>query len=110
MERLTHRRARTLLESFNFAVEGIIHVLRTQRNMRIHFLAGVAVLVAGIAIGVSKLELIGLLLAIAFVFITEMLNSALEQAIDVATTSFDPLAKLDRNRERDRDRVPGLLK
>jgi diacylglycerol kinase (ATP) len=97
MERLTHRRARTLLESFNFAVEGIIHVLRTQRNMRIHFLAAVSVLIAGLAIGVSKLELIALLLAIAFVFITEMINSALEQAIDVATTSFDPLAKLAKD-------------
>jgi diacylglycerol kinase (ATP) len=97
MERLTHRRARTLLESFNFAVEGIIHVLRTQRNMRIHFLAAVAVLVAGLAIGISKLELIALLLAIAFVFITEMINSALEQAVDVATTSFDPLAKLAKD-------------
>ena len=97
MERLTHRRARTLLESFNFAVEGIIHVLRTQRNMRLHFLAAVAVLVAGLAIGISRLELIALLLAIAFVFITEMINSALEQAIDVATTSFDPLAKLAKD-------------
>jgi diacylglycerol kinase (ATP) len=97
MERLTHRRARTLLESFNFAVEGIIHVLRTQRNMRIHFLAAVTVLVAGLAIGISKLELIALLLAIAFVFITEMINSALEQAVDVATTSFDPLAKLAKD-------------
>jgi diacylglycerol kinase (ATP) len=97
MERLTHRRARTLLDSFNFAVEGIIHVLRTQRNMRIHFLAAVSVLVTGLAIGVSKLELIALLLAIAFVFITEMINSALEQAIDVATTSFDPLAKLAKD-------------
>jgi diacylglycerol kinase (ATP) len=97
MERLTHRRARTLLESFNFAVEGIIHVVRTQRNMRIHFLAAVTVLVAGIWVGVSKLELIALLLAIAFVFITEMFNSALEQAIDVATTSFDPLAKLAKD-------------
>ena len=97
MERLNHRRARTLLDSFNFAVEGIIHVLRTQRNMRIHFLAAVVVLVAAIAIGVSKIELIALLLAIAFVFITEMINSALEQAIDVATTSFDPLAKLAKD-------------
>ena len=97
MERLTHRRARTLLESFNFAVEGIIHVLRTQRNMRLHFLAAVAVLVAGLVIGISKLELIALLLAIAFVFITEMINSALEQAIDVATTSFDPLAKIAKD-------------
>ena len=37
MERMTQRRAPSLLESFNFAFEGIIHVLRTQRNMRIHF-------------------------------------------------------------------------
>ena len=97
MERMTHRRAQTILESFNFAFEGINHVLRTQRNMRIHFLAAVVVLIAALAVGVSKLELIALLLAIAFVFITEMINSALEQAIDVATTSFDPLAKLAKD-------------
>jgi len=97
MERMTRRRAQTLLESFNFAFEGIIHVLRTQRNMRIHFLAAVIVLVTAVVIGVSKLELIALLLAIAFVFITEMVNSAIEQAIDVATTSFDPLAKLAKD-------------
>ena len=97
MERVTKRRAQSLLESFNFAFEGIIHVLRTQRNMRIHFLAAVIVLVTAVAIGVTKLELIALLLAIAFVFIAEMINSALEQAIDVATTSFDPLAKLAKD-------------
>ena len=94
---MTHRRAQTILESFNFAFEGIIHFLRTQRNMRIHFLAAVVVLIAALAVGVSKLELIALLLAIAFVFITEMINSALEQAIDVATTTFDPLAKLAKD-------------
>ena len=33
----TPRRAPSILESFNYAFEGIIHVLRTQRNMRIHF-------------------------------------------------------------------------
>jgi diacylglycerol kinase (ATP) len=97
MDRMTHRRAQTLLESFNFAVEGIIHVLRTQRNMRIHFLVAVIVLVAAVGIGVNKMELIALLIAITFVFITEMINSALEQAIDVATTSFDPLAKLAKD-------------
>src|SRR2546430_2933035 len=47
--------------------------------------------------GVQTCALPILLLAIAFVFITEMINSALEQAIDVATTSFDPLAKLAKD-------------
>jgi len=97
LERLTHRRARTLLESFNFAVEGIIHVLRTQRNMRIHFGVAVGVLIAALAFDVSRLELIALLLAIAFVLIAEMLNTAIEAAVDVASTSFDPMAKLAKD-------------
>jgi diacylglycerol kinase (ATP) len=91
------RRAPSIVESFNFAFEGIIHVLRTQRNMRIHFAVAIAVLVAALAAGVDRLELIVLLLAIAFVLITEMVNTAVEGAVDVATTSFDPMAKLAKD-------------
>src|SRR3989442_13900197 len=65
--------------------------------MRIHFAIAVGVLVAAIAVGVSKLELIALLLAIAFVLIAEMINSAIEGTIDAATTSFDPMAKLAKD-------------
>ncbi|MEJ7792135.1 MAG: diacylglycerol kinase [Gaiellaceae bacterium] len=91
------RRRPSVLESFNFAFDGIIHVLRTQRNMRIHFLVAALVLVAALASGVEKLELIVLMLAIAFVLIAEMVNTAIEAAIDVATTSFDPMAKLAKD-------------
>ncbi len=91
------RRAPSLLHSFNNAFEGVIHVLRTQRNMRIHFTAAAAVLIAALATGVDRLELVALLLAIAFVLIAEMINTAVEAAIDVATTAFDPLAKLAKD-------------
>jgi diacylglycerol kinase (ATP) len=91
------RRPPTIVESFNFAIEGIIHVLRTQRNMRIHFAIAVGVLVAALAFDVSRLELIALLLAIAFVLIAEMVNTAIEAAVDVASTSFDPMAKLAKD-------------
>jgi diacylglycerol kinase (ATP) len=90
-------RSPSILQSFNFAFEGIIHVLRTQRNMRIHFAIAVAVLIAALAVGVGRLELVALLIAISFVLIAEMLNTALEAGIDVATTSFDPLAKLAKD-------------
>jgi diacylglycerol kinase (ATP) len=92
-----HRRAPSIHESFNFAFEGIIHVLRTQRNMRIHFAIASVVLIAAVWTGVDRIELIALLLAISFVLIAEMINSALEAGIDVATTSFDPLAKLAKD-------------
>src|SRR5436853_1814946 len=93
----TPRRAPSLIQSFNYAFEGIIHVLRTQRNMRIHFAVALVVLIGALAVDVSRLELIALLLAIAFVLIAEMINTAIEGAIDVATTSFDPMAKLAKD-------------
>ena len=93
----TPRRAPSIVESFNFAFQGIIHVLRTQRNMRIHFGIAALVLILAIASGVDRLELIALLLAIAFVLIAEMINTAVEAAVDVATTSFDPMAKLAKD-------------
>src|SRR5437870_8673271 len=93
----TRRRAPSLLESFNYAFEGIIHVLRTQRNMRIHFLVAAVVLVVAFAAGVTNYELIALLLSIAFVLIAEMINTAVESAIDASTTSFDPHAKLAKD-------------
>ena len=93
----TPRRAPSLIESFNHAFEGIIHVLRTQRNMRIHFAVALIVLIAGLAVDISRLELIALLLAIAFVLIAEMINTAIEGSIDVSTTSFDPMAKLAKD-------------
>jgi diacylglycerol kinase (ATP) len=94
---MSSRRPPSILESFNYAFEGVIHVLRTQRNMRLHFLIAVVVLAIAVVVGVTRFELIALLLAIAFVLIAEMINTAVEHTIDVATTSFDPMAKLAKD-------------
>ena len=94
---MSRRRPLSLIDSFNYAIEGVIHVLRTHRNMRIHFAVAVAVLVAAVWKGVNRFELIALLLAITFVLVAEMINSAIEQTIDLSTTSFDPLAKLAKD-------------
>jgi diacylglycerol kinase (ATP) len=87
----------TLLQALNNGFEGIIWVLRTQRNMRVHFLAAAVVLVVALVVNVSKIELIALLISILFVLVTEMVNTAIEGAIDVATSSFDPMAKLAKD-------------
>jgi diacylglycerol kinase (ATP) len=94
---MSSRPRSSIFESFNNAIEGVVHVLRTQRNMRIHFALAVAVLAVAIAVGVSKLELIALLIAITFVLVAEMINTAVEGVIDVSTTAFDPMAKLAKD-------------
>jgi diacylglycerol kinase (ATP) len=87
----------SLFQSFNHAAEGVIHALRTQRNLWIHFTVAAAVLVAALAFGVERIELITLLLAITFVLVAELVNTAIEAAVDVASTSFDPMAKLAKD-------------
>jgi diacylglycerol kinase (ATP) len=94
---MSSRRPPNVFDSFNFAFEGIVHALRTQRNMRIHFGVALSVIILALIVSVSRIELIALLISISFVLVAEMLNTAIEGAIDVATTAFDPMAKLAKD-------------
>lgn len=89
--------ARSLVQSFNYAFDGVIHVLATQRNMRIHFAGAIISLLACIVLGVERWEFVAVLFAGAFVIVAEMLNTAIEATIDVSTTSFNPLAKVAKD-------------
>jgi len=90
-------RSRSLLWSFNYAIEGIVYALRTQRNMRLHVLSAIVVLTASLFFEIGRSEFIAIVFSISFVFVTELANTALEAAVDVATQSFDPLAKVAKD-------------
>ena len=83
--------------SFEHAYRGLVYTVRTQRNMRIHVIIATLVLVASLLVDVRKLELAVLVLVILLVLITEMLNTALEFAVDLATKEYHPLAKLAKD-------------
>ncbi|NLO28734.1 MAG: diacylglycerol kinase family protein, partial [Actinobacteria bacterium] len=87
------RRKNTLLQSFNNAFQGIVYAVRHQRNMRVHLAVGVVVLIVSLLLDLSKLELAAVLMAIAFVLGAELINSAVEQVVDLLTDEFDPRAK-----------------
>ena len=88
---------RSILWSFNYAIEGIVYTLRTQRNMRIHVAAAVITLCAALLLGVDRLGLAAIVFAISLVFVTELVNTAIEAAVDVATDRYDPLAKVAKD-------------
>jgi len=83
--------------SFEHAYRGLVYVVRTQRNMRIHVVVSVLVLVASLLVNVSALELAVLVIVIMLVLATEMLNTALEFAVDLVTKEYHPLAKLAKD-------------
>jgi diacylglycerol kinase (ATP) len=91
------KRPHSLLVSFNYAIEGLIHVLRRERNMRVHFALSTVVLVLAFIYDVSRLELMALMIAISFVLIAEMVNTAIEEMIDLSTKGYDPRAKIAKD-------------
>lgn len=90
-------RSRSLLWSFDYAIQGIIYALRTQRNMRLHALATGVVLFGALWFRISRFELIALLFAIAFVLVAELANTALETVVDLSAEGFDPSAKIAKD-------------
>jgi diacylglycerol kinase (ATP) len=87
----------SVARSFDHAYRGLIFAVRTQRNMRFHVVAAAVVLIGSLFLDVSKLELAVLVLVIMFVFVTEMINTALEFAVDLVTKEYHPLAKLSKD-------------
>jgi diacylglycerol kinase len=90
-------RSRSLAESFRFAFLGLGYALRTQRNMRIHFLIALVVLLAAgfTRVGVSEMALLAL--AISSVIVAETVNTAIEVLVDLVSPDYNPLAGTAKN-------------
>ncbi len=90
-------KSRSIIWSFNYAIEGVVYALRTQRNMRVHLTIAVLAAVGSLLLGVSRIELVAVVFAISLVFVTELFNTAVEAAVDVSVERYDPLAKIAKD-------------
>ncbi|MGE4491431.1 MAG: diacylglycerol kinase family protein [Syntrophotalea sp.] len=79
--------------SFNCAIEGFLWAVRTQQHMRCHCLVAVGVVLAGLIFRVTALEFILLVFAIVLVLFAELVNTACETLVDLASPDFHPLAR-----------------
>ena len=79
--------------SFGFALSGIVHAFKGNRNIRIHTIIAILVLLASFLLGLTKLEKIIILLAIVLVIASEMINTAIEEMTDLITDEHKQEAK-----------------
>ena len=85
------------IDSVNCAVQGIIYTVRTQKHMRWPFLAALALLLAALLFKVTPMEFMLLSLSVSFVLFAELLNTAVETAVDMITPEYHPLAKIAKD-------------
>lgn len=81
------------MRPFRVACEGILHAIRTERNMRLHLLSAMFVFIFAIWLQPTKLETLILLGWVIAVLSLELVNTAIERTVDLVTTDFHPLAK-----------------
>lgn len=84
---------RRLSTAFRDAFRGIGHLVASERNARIHALATVACVIAGIILRISTLEWAIVAFAIGSVWSAEAINAAIERLADAVFPDFHPLVK-----------------
>ncbi len=83
----------TVLGSFKFAARGVLEVAVAQRNMRVHLVAALLVAVFGSAVPLGLAEQLALLLAVFAVLAAEVMNSAVEEVVDLAAGGQEERAR-----------------
>ena len=87
----------TLLQSFKYAFEGVFFSIRHNRNMRIHLTVAFLVILASIYFKISAFEMRILGVMIVLVICTEMINSALEEMVDLIISEHRKEAKIAKD-------------
>lgn len=88
------REKHSFTRSFVVAVAGIIVFFRTERSAKIQLAVSVVVILAAIALRITLIEWFFVLGAIVIVWVTEMLNTAIEKVCNLITVDYDPTIKV----------------
>ncbi len=86
-----------MLDSLNYAISGVVHTFKTQRNMKIDFAIAILVVIASIITYVTRFELIAVVISISLVFLAEMMNTAIEAIVDMITGKYHEMARVAKN-------------
>src|SRR5215217_2915032 len=76
--------------SFSYAWSGIKALFRTEHNSWIHFGLTIAAIIAAFIFHISKVEFIILILSMCLVWITEIINTAIEKIMDFISIERKP--------------------
>ena len=86
-----------LVGSFRAAIAGVLRTIAAQRNMKIHVLSGLMVLIVGMALPLSLDVRVALIFAVAIVWFAEILNTALEAFVDLHIRTYHRLAMMAKD-------------
>ena len=88
---------KNFIDAWKKAFGGILYAIRTQRNLKIQLVIAVIVIIVSICFKVNITEAMFLTFAIMLVIITEVINTAIEEAVNLCTDKYHPIAKIAKD-------------
>lgn len=82
-----------LINSFRFAIEGIKTAYKEEQNIRIHTIVAIVVIILGVLLKISSIELAICIILIGLVLMAEFFNTSIENMVDMITLDKNPYAK-----------------
>jgi undecaprenol kinase len=86
-------RKNSQLSSFRLAILGILTAIKQERNVKIHLIITILVIILGLLNDLSKQEWMFIAFCIGLVISLELINTAIERVVDLVTSEYHPLAK-----------------
>ena len=80
------------LRSFGYAWKGIQSCVGKEQNLSFHLIAAMAVIIAGIVLGITRTEWIMVVMCIGTVIAAELFNTAIEKLVDLVSPERHPVA------------------
>ena len=80
-------------KSISIAFSGISQLVKEENNAKIHLISTILVLIFGVKFNFTTQEWLWISLAVAGVWVAELINSALEKIVDLVSPQHHPLAK-----------------
>ena len=91
------KKEKNIMKSFKYAFEGIFTSLKAEKNMKIHFIIMLLVIILGIMLKISSVEWIICIILFGFVISLELVNTAIENTVDLITQEKHPKAKIAKD-------------
>ncbi|QRG70540.1 diacylglycerol kinase family protein [Brevibacillus choshinensis] len=85
------------VRSLSYAIQGIVYTVKTQRNMQIHVAAALIVLAAAWWLQIPRSDVLLVFFSIALVIALELVNTAVEAAVDLASPDWHSKAKIAKD-------------
>lgn len=82
-----------MFKSIGVAFDGIVDLIKSENNAKIHLVSTIVVIIVGLKLQFLAIEWLWISLAIAGVWVAELINTAIEKLTDLVSPEINPIAK-----------------